>query len=173
METEGRATLKGYFQSRSFPTQDQFAQLIDSSLNLADDGVATDGAGNLGVGTDAPAARLDVRGDLSRALPGTVATTAGSAAVAGTGTTFTADLVPGVPVRIGAEDAIVLTVSSDVALTLDRALTATATAATLLAGGPLLSLARATGDAVLRVDAAGRVGVGTAAPGVALDVAGT
>ncbi len=173
METEGRATLKGYFQSRSFPTQDQFAQLIDSSLNLADDGVAVDGAGNLGVGTDAPAARLDVRGDLSRPLAGTVSTAAGSPAVAGTGTTFLADLAPGVPVRIGTEDAVVLAVASDVALTLDRPLTAAATAATVQAGGPLLSLSRATGDAVLRVDAAGRVGLGTATPGAALDVAGT
>lgn len=36
---ETRATLKGYFKKGAIPTEAQFATLIDSTLNLSDDGV--------------------------------------------------------------------------------------------------------------------------------------
>ncbi len=44
-EHKSRAQLKAYFKQGAVPTEDQFAQLIDSMHNLADDGQATATAG--------------------------------------------------------------------------------------------------------------------------------
>lgn len=45
-DTKDRKTLKGYFKKGSIPTEEQFATLIDSVPNIAEDGQAirtTDG----------------------------------------------------------------------------------------------------------------------------------
>ena len=64
MSQQNRTTLKNYFRTGSRPTQEQFADLIDSSLNLANNELFEAG-GNLGLGHDQPAARLSVNGNLN------------------------------------------------------------------------------------------------------------
>ena len=64
MTQQNRTTLKDYFKTGKRPTQEQFAELLDSSLNLADNDLYEDG-GNLGLGHDQPHARLAVNGNLS------------------------------------------------------------------------------------------------------------
>ncbi|RME60508.1 MAG: hypothetical protein D6790_09135 [Caldilineae bacterium] len=61
MTKRNREELKGYFKTDCIPTEDQFADLIDSVLVQEEDGVfAVDG--NLGIGTENPGAKLEVNG---------------------------------------------------------------------------------------------------------------
>lgn len=64
MSQQNRTTLKNYFRTGKRPTQEQFADLIDSSLNLADSDLV-EADGNFGLGYDRPLARLAVNGNLS------------------------------------------------------------------------------------------------------------
>ena len=64
MSQQNRTTLKSYFNTGSRPTQEEFADLIDSSLNLTDDGIFDDG-GNLGLGHSSPASTLSVNGNVT------------------------------------------------------------------------------------------------------------
>ena len=64
MSQQNRTTLKHYFRTGSRPTQGQFADLIDSCLNLSDCDLFEAG-GSLGLGYDRPLARLSVNGNLS------------------------------------------------------------------------------------------------------------
>ncbi len=64
MSQQNRTTLKHYFRTGSRPTQGQFADLIDSCLNLSD-GDLFEAGGSLGLGHDRPLATLSVNGNLS------------------------------------------------------------------------------------------------------------
>ena len=64
MSQHNRTTLKHYFKTGSRPTQGQFADLIDSCLNLSDSDLF-EVDGSLGLGCDQPLARLSVNGNLS------------------------------------------------------------------------------------------------------------
>ena len=64
MSQQNRTTLKNYFNTGARPTQEQFADLVDSSLNLADNGIFDDG-GNLGLGHSNPSSRLSVKGGVT------------------------------------------------------------------------------------------------------------
>ena len=64
MSQQNRTTLKNYFRTGQRPTQEQFANMIDSSLNLTDDGIFDDG-GNLGLGHNNPASKLSVNGNVT------------------------------------------------------------------------------------------------------------
>ena len=64
MSQQNRTTLKNYFGTGQRPTQEQFADMIDSSLNLTDDGIFDDG-GNLGLSHNNPASRLSVNGNVT------------------------------------------------------------------------------------------------------------
>ena len=64
MSQQNRTTLKNYFRTGQRPTQEQFADMIDSSLNLTDDGIFDDG-GNLGLGHSNPASNLSVNGNVT------------------------------------------------------------------------------------------------------------
>ena len=52
------------FSTGARPTQEQFADLIDSSLNLAHNGIFDEG-GNLGLGHSSPSSRLSVKGSVT------------------------------------------------------------------------------------------------------------
>ena len=54
MSQQNRTALKHYFRTGRRPTQEQFADLIDSGLNLTDDGIFEDG-GNLTISGDVTA----------------------------------------------------------------------------------------------------------------------
>jgi len=65
--TSTRANLKAVFKTGSIPKEQDFADLIDASVNQADDGfliVEKDGKKNVGVGVEEPQAKLHVGGDL-------------------------------------------------------------------------------------------------------------
>ena len=64
MSQQNRTTLKNYFRTGKRPTQEQFADLIDSNLNLADSDLV-EADGNFGLGYEQPLARLSVNGNLS------------------------------------------------------------------------------------------------------------
>ena len=64
MSQQNRTILKNYFRTGNRPTQEQFVDLIDSSLNLADNDLFETG-GNLGLGHDQSAAKLSVNGNLN------------------------------------------------------------------------------------------------------------
>ena len=64
MSQQNRTVLKNYFGTGQRPTQEQFADMIDSSLNLTDDGIFDDGA-NLGLGHNNPASKLSVNGNVA------------------------------------------------------------------------------------------------------------
>ena len=64
MSQQNRTILKNYFRTGNRPTQEQFADLIDSSLNLADNDLF-ETSGNLGLGHDQPAATLSINGNLN------------------------------------------------------------------------------------------------------------
>ena len=64
MSQQSRTTLKSYFRTGKRPTQEQFAELIDAGLNLADSDLF-EADGSLGLGHDQPLARLSVGGNLS------------------------------------------------------------------------------------------------------------
>ena len=64
MSHQNRTTLKGYFNTGARPTQEQFADLIDSSLNLVHNGIFDEG-GNLGLGHSNPSSRLSVKGSVT------------------------------------------------------------------------------------------------------------
>ena len=64
MSRQNRTTLKGYFNTGARPTQEHFADLIDSNLNLVDDGTLYWGA-SLGLGHSNPSSTLSVHGNAS------------------------------------------------------------------------------------------------------------
>lgn len=65
--SSNREALKAVFKTGNIPKEQDFANLIDASLNKADDGfliVEKDGKKNVGVGVEVPQAKLHVGGDL-------------------------------------------------------------------------------------------------------------
>ena len=64
MSRQNRTTLKNYFNTGARPTQEHFADLIDSNLNLVEDGTFYWGA-SLGLGHSNPSSTLSVQGNAS------------------------------------------------------------------------------------------------------------
>ena len=61
MAKRDRTTLKTYFETGKRPTQQQFADLIDSAINVQEDAINIS-ENNVGIGTTTPASALDVNG---------------------------------------------------------------------------------------------------------------
>ncbi|HAP64875.1 MAG TPA: hypothetical protein DCR93_37115 [Cytophagales bacterium] len=64
MSRTSRNILKSYFERGDTPTAEQFAQLIDALLHQDDDGLFAKDGQRIGIGTDTPQNRLDVKGSL-------------------------------------------------------------------------------------------------------------
>lgn len=66
MAQQNRANLKSYFLTGSKPTQAQFADLIDSVINKADDGITIDGSNNVSLaqGISIKGSTLDTPGSI-------------------------------------------------------------------------------------------------------------
>ena len=60
MSEKSRSILKSYFETGDRPTQQQFADLIDSIINTTSDNITVDSVSkNIGLGTEMPRTRLD------------------------------------------------------------------------------------------------------------------
>lgn len=89
MSGQSRSTLKNYFLTGNVPTQSNFADLIDSFINEADDQVYVDTTHNMGLGITQPPARLAIAGSVSQVMHGfTLTVTSGN-------DTATATVMPG------------------------------------------------------------------------------
>ncbi|MBW4468185.1 MAG: PASTA domain-containing protein [Pegethrix bostrychoides GSE-TBD4-15B] len=64
MSIQKRSVLQSYFQKGNIPKQEQFADLIDSCVNLEEDGISVDANQNIGIGTISPSAKLHVAGKI-------------------------------------------------------------------------------------------------------------
>lgn len=62
MTRKSRTDLKRYFQTGNTPTQEQFADLIDSCLVLEEDGVRIDGNANITINNESSTPKLEVSG---------------------------------------------------------------------------------------------------------------
>ena len=122
-------------------------------------------SGNVGIGTTSPSALLNLKGNLSSALTGTVAVTNLSTAVVGVGTLFTTELAVGDSIKIGTEVFTVSVITNALNLTLDSAYQG-ATASGLTAYRDPTLFAIDNGDAInkLTVTSSGNVGIGTTTP---------
>lgn len=79
MSQQKRLVLKGYFQTGKVPSQAEFADLIDSFIDAADDQVHVDSVQNVGLGLAQPPARLAIKSVAGHSIPATLSLTAGSA----------------------------------------------------------------------------------------------
>ncbi len=67
MELTDRQKLKCYFETGAVPTEEQFAEFIDTVINQVDDDInvlRAESGVNVGIGTDAPRAKLEVAGNI-------------------------------------------------------------------------------------------------------------
>jgi hypothetical protein len=89
MSGQSRSALKNYFLTGNVPTQSNFADLIDSFINEADDQVYMDLSHNMGLGIATPPARLAIAGAAAEVMHAfTLTVTTGS-------DTATATVMPG------------------------------------------------------------------------------
>ncbi|NHZ62929.1 hypothetical protein [Massilia genomosp. 1] len=150
MSKQTAAALKLYFLTGSIPTQDHFAALIDSGVNLLDAKLTIDARQRLGIGCT-PTSTLSVQSQYNLALSGSVSTTNGSATVLGTQTRFTAETTVGAVLSIAGGLYTVSAIASDTSLSIDPAFPP--------APVPVASQAPALADAGVSLkcaDAAGR-----------------
>lgn len=117
MSKQSSSTLKSYFQTGEIPTQDNFASLIDSCLNLVDAGITIDAQNRIAFG-GTPLATVSVQSQVNTPITGTVTVTKGSTTVMGTGTKFTSELAADDLLSIDGTIYSVMAVASDASLTI-------------------------------------------------------
>ena len=131
-------------------------------------------SGNTGLNSLTPASDLEIIGNLSTALAGTVAVTNGSAAVVGTGTAFTTALAVGDSVNIVDEIFTVSVITDATHLTLDSTYAgSTASGLTAYSDSDLFDIQNGDGVDALIVDKSGNVGINDSTPTARLDISGT
>jgi hypothetical protein len=172
MANQNRQTLKQYFQTGCTPTQDQFADLIDSALNVVDDSITCDASGQIGIGNPAPAANLNVRGKLFTPLAGTVSVAQGATTATGKETNFDTELAAGDAIQIGAQRFEVTSITDATHLELSVAATAAINDASAFRDANLLLIENGNGKAQFIIDKSGNVGIGTDTPTARLHVNG-
>jgi hypothetical protein len=129
-------------------------------------------SGKVGIGTTNPDANLHVKGNLNKQLTGLVGLPSGSPSVTGTGTLFMQELNVGDCVKIGDEIFLVISISSNVELTLDRPIINGVTDAFIFADSDLFHVESGCGASHMIMDKTGNVGIGTINPTAKLDVEG-
>ncbi|MGV3664107.1 MAG: tail fiber domain-containing protein [Prosthecobacter sp.] len=164
MPQQPRSVLSQYFLTGKTPIQGNFADLIDSTLNLKEDQVTGDQivslpaskiTGQLSPGqlpTGAGASSGTVMGALGKKISGTVTTALSSAIVTGTGTQFTTELSPGMALKIGAEVFSISAIADDLHLTVDRNPDVAVAAAPAYCDGDLLTIMNGASSLMMKVD---------------------
>jgi hypothetical protein len=119
------------------------------------------------------ATSLSAQGGLATALGGTVSTSAGNAAVVGSGTHFKAELKVGDAVRVGTGVYTVKSITSDTGLELAPAAAANLAGASLFRDGTLFRVANGAQTTHLAVTQSGDLGLRTEAPRSSLSFGAT
>lgn len=143
MSKQSSSILKSYFQTGEIPTQDNFASLIDSSLNLVDAGITVDAQNQIAFG-GTPLATVSIQSQVNTPITGTVSVTKDSTTVTGTGTEFTRELA--------ANDLLSINGAIYSVKTVDSATSLTITAAPTLSIGPIQAF-RDAGVSLMLCDA--------------------
>jgi hypothetical protein len=174
MSNTGRNTLKQSFKTGAIPSADDFASLIDSSLNKTDDGITIDAAGNLGLGETRPDARIAVKGVFNTTI-GIASIDAGSNILTGGTKQFTQKLAAEQVIMIDGRQFSIKSITDDTHAEL------LGVAATAIKDKPVYVLAdllkitdgSTAGKTVFYISGDGNIGAGTNAPKHKLDVAGS
>lgn len=162
--------IKSAEVNANFSYLDGLVTTLDAALGDLEAAITVDASNNVGVNNTVPSASLDVEGNLSVKLSGTVTAAKGSATVIGVGTKFTTELKVGYAIKVGSEVFTVASIANDTSLTLDSAHVAGAASVSGYTDGTLLAVRNGDGAGKLVVDRSGNVGIGTASPGANLDV---
>lgn len=126
---------------------------------------------DVGVGTNAPAACMDLVGTLSRALSGVLSAGQGNTSVIGDAATkFKTELSVGDSIKIGAEIFTVASIADDHNLTLNSAPLASTTGIAYADPPALVNVATGAGASKVTVTSTGDVGIGTTTPKARVDV---
>jgi len=127
----------------------------------------------IGIGTITPSGMLNIQGNLSLALTGTVAVTKLSTSVIGTNTLFTTELKVNDAIKIGTETFTVSSITDDTHLTLSSAYQGiTESGLTAYTDPDLFRIDNGDGVNKLIVSKSGNVGINTTSAGYKLDVKG-
>lgn len=122
-----------------------------------DEGILVDDRGNVGIGISSPDGALEIRGNLSTELTGSVTVGPGSTAVTGVGTQFTVELVVGDSISIANEVAVVTAIDSNTALTIGIPHSTGALGVTAFTDADLLVLRSRDDSEVLRLSPDGEL----------------
>ena len=171
-----RSVLEGYFANGRVPTASNFADFIESTVNMANDGITVNAARQFGLGTSSPGATLAVQPQTAVPLSGTVSVTTGSPTVQGSpDARFQAELAQGDAIKIDGQIYSVQAIASNTSLTLSSNATSSLSDVSAYRDGNGFSISSGLGQLSLVVDQAGNMGLGlgSASPTERLDVGGT
>jgi sorbitol-specific phosphotransferase system component IIA len=171
-----RSVLEGYFANGSVPTASNFTDFIESTVNMANDGITVNAARQFGLGTSSPGATLAVQPQTAVPLSGTVSVTTGSPTVQGSADArFQAELAPGDAIKIDGQVYSVQAIASNTSLTLSGNATSSQSGISAYRDGNGFSISSGLGQPSLVVDQAGNMGLGLGggSPTERLDVGGT
>ena len=150
-------TITGDFQFIKIKNEQPIASSIGGTaraLNIESE-LPSFFAGSIGIGTNSPDAKLDIKGSVSTALTGIVSVTISTTAVVGVGTLFTTELEVGNAIKIGAEIFTVSTITDALNLTIDSAHVAGASAVTAYSDSTLFNVDNGNDVNLLTVDKSG------------------
>lgn len=174
MSKQTRMVLKQYFQTNKIPTQDQFADLIDSFINKSDENISIPANGNFGLGVQNPTANFNL-GPFQGHLTGSVTGVQGQNTITGdSGTSFLTQLNVNDRISINGATYSVKLINSNQLITLNEPIGTGFTNATVyLPPSPLLLIQKADATPILFIDANGNIRFGTINSGSSFEIAGT
>ncbi len=118
---------------------------------------------SVGIGTNAPSSALQVVGNLSDQIPGTIDTVTGNTLMSGLGTAFNSDLEVGQSIKVNSTVFVVSIISSDTVLFVTVAPTFTRFDDEIFINSNVINITNSTGSQ-FNIDASGAVSIGTDTP---------
>ncbi len=128
--------------------------------------------GKVTIGSNSGSSQLEVQGDFSLNLSGTVDVASGSSAVVGTGTSFDTEIEIGDALRIDGEDFLITDIADSTHLTLDSNHSTGASSVTAAKSPDLLSVLKGSSDSAFVIKSNGNIGLGTDSPSDAITLVG-